>query len=1593
MKKAVSGIMLTLLILTSTLTLAFNIQPAKGEPTIIIVPDDYPTIQEALNNANEGDTIFVKAGIYYEHVVINKSVSLIGENRETTIIDGGGPAYYPIIRYPITVKANNVVIEGFTIRNSEMDRDGIYVFLVNHTIIRNNKITANSWAGIFIQNSFNNTISGNDIINNGEGIVVVISSNTTISGNNITANKYAGIDLQDSSNNTLRNNYMSGNGYNFYVWGEELSHFIHDVDPSNTVGGKPIYYWVNQQNLMVPTNAGQVLLVNSINITVRNLDLKNNGQGILLAYTQDSLITGNNLTNNVYGIWLYYSSQNTISTNIIANNEVGISFEGYSSYNNISGNNIANNYDGIDLISSSNNMIYHNNFVNNPNQVYSDDVSANIWDDGYPSGGNYWSDYAGVDEKSGPNQDQLGSDGIGDTPYIIDENNQDRYPLMNPYAELPVHNINTGEDFLTIQSAIDDSDTQGGHIITVDPGIYYENIHVTKSLTIKSTSGDPTNTIIMAKNPDYAIFSIGILNYVNISGFTIKGATEWAGIALGFASNCIISNNIVSDNYVGILLSYAMFDSYIIGGSKNNTIASNEIRANEFGIVLEYDSYHNKIYYNNFIDNAQQTDVYPFDCANFWDNGYPSGGNYWSDYTDVDLYSGPCQNETGGDGIWDHPYVIDENNTDRYPLVNPWTPTPTYVQGIDVSHWQGDINWSEVYGAGYRFAFVKASEGVGWMDSNFVTNMDNGSDAGLLMGAYHFARPDLGNNAQDEALYFVSVARNYLKGGYLRPALDLEVGSSLGKEALSNWVHTWMETVKNETGIEPIIYVNSNYANNYLNTSVAKYDLWIAHWTYDPTTSPNTGIWSSWDFWQYSNNGSVSGISGDVDLDIFNGDMYRLYDAFANHPPVANFIYLPTEPKAGEKVTFNASSSYDQDGEIISYEWDWNGDGDYDDYTSSPTTTFWWMEDGKYNVSLRVIDDKGAVNTTSKEITISKSPTSKVVVVLAAWWTSWPWEWPRRLRDHNDFVDIDRWLREFEPESKPLDWLKGTKFASCTEADIVYILNKEIDPSQAPGLTYKIHTLNTIYEEELVHEAFWNSISPEAYYYGAKLIGELLVDSVSGLPTKIAEQAILDLSPTLGTGVSTLLLVLKVHDVINTFKKIEKVEYTWALGVYFWNRRSGENVEDAWNHQTSSLVEATINPRASEEERQEILLATKWYFEELWSEYEGHGREKTGLYSEFRKNIRDKIKSLLISALEKYKNELPNRETARIASPGELRVYDSEGRVTGVIKGEVREEIPNSVYDDETKTVKIFWPSDSYKYEVQGTGEGTYGLEITSAENGQIVNFTATDIPTSITAIHEYTINWTALSRDEKGVTVQVDSDGDSIFEYAFTSDSELTHDEFVQQTSPTYVLTIITTAGGTTDPAPGTYAYTANSSVQVTAIPNADYTFDHWELDTINVGSANPYTVLMDNNHTLNAVFTYAPPPPPLSVSISPLSASILVGQSVTFTSTVSGGYTPYSYQWYLNGAPVSGATSNTWAFTPTTSGIYYIYLKVTDAKGNTAQSGTARITAQTVPVGGYSISIQLPATAKPVTMHIALLTILTAIFITIKRKTKRKH
>lgn len=203
------------------------------------------------------------------------------------------------------------------------------------------------------------------------------------------------------------------------------------------------------------------------------------------------------------------------------------------------------------------------------------------------------------------------------------------------------------------------------------------------------------------------------------------------------------------------------------------------------------------------------------------------------------------------------------------------------VHGIDVSHWQGNINWSNVANDGQIYAWAKASEGMTYQDPQFIANMSNGIDAGVIMGAYHFARPD-NNLAIQDAENFLNTAGAYIGAGFLPPVLDLENPYSGGQSIdllslfssseLSSWVMEWSNTVELQTGIAPIIYVNGNYAN-YLNASLNMFGLWFAQ--PDETLNPpvNIGVWDDWLFKQYSWWGEVSGIVGDVDLNIFNGGM------------------------------------------------------------------------------------------------------------------------------------------------------------------------------------------------------------------------------------------------------------------------------------------------------------------------------------------------------------------------------------------------------------------------------------------------------------------------------------------------------------------------------------------------------------------------------------------------------------------------------------------------------------------------------------------------------------------------------------------------
>lgn len=288
---------------------------------------NYTTIQDAIdaNETEDGHVIFVDVGIYHEHVSVNKNLTLIGENKYDTIIDGNGTG-------KVVQSSACANVTGFTIRNGDY---GIWVqpgFGITPKyvgfVLNDNYIVNNNYGGVHLKLCGGNTITNNVIANNTLfGIHLYHAGNNNLSNNMILDNGH-GIDFYGYSNdNILRKNNMTDNKYNFgLILRGETRYFldtspskpgmVNDVDTSNTVNGKAIYYLVNRSNEQIPSDAGYIWLNNCTNITIKRCNLSNNLQGILLLSANNVSIINNSITDNVYGIYVgTFNSNNTIIRN------------------------------------------------------------------------------------------------------------------------------------------------------------------------------------------------------------------------------------------------------------------------------------------------------------------------------------------------------------------------------------------------------------------------------------------------------------------------------------------------------------------------------------------------------------------------------------------------------------------------------------------------------------------------------------------------------------------------------------------------------------------------------------------------------------------------------------------------------------------------------------------------------------------------------------------------------------------------------------------------------------------------------------------------------------------------------------------------------------------------------------------------------------------------------------------------------------------------------------------------------------------------------------------------------------------------------
>ena len=589
---------------------------------------NYTEIQDAVYMANDGDTIIVFSGIY-KRVRVNKTLNIKGiDTGEGNPIVDGNKDYACF-----TLLSDGCIVEGFITRNAGVEwsaeKAGFNV-KSNYNIIRNNDIRGETYNGIYLHSHTKGTNITNNTINADiHGIYMESCSKINISRNTITSNPYA-----------------------IESWGREITYY---------------------RNTIKNNARGILLRMNSRNTFIENEISYCGEYGIYMEWSGPNTFERNNIYSNE-GCGIRADGPALIKDNNIYLNNIGIKLIGIGS-SSITNNNISNNHYGISIAETNHYKIYHNLFIGNTNHAF--DKSTNSWDNGYPSGGNYWDDYSGEDNNG---------DGLGDTPYSIHGgDNQDRYPLMY-FHDRSVLNLDTGKGFQMIHQAIDAPDTLDGHTISVDKGTYYENLNIFKELTLIGSGRG--STIIDGNNSDDVVLIT--VNNVSISNFTIRDSgSSHAGININSANNQFYMNEI-TDNYVGININspsnhfsknifsnnliglsiesgenqlfYNTFKSNHIGiyiNSTNNYFSYNDITINHIGVNISPLSFNNSIYYNSFIDNSQNA----YDAgSNIWDDGRE--GNFWSDYNGTDA---------NGDGIGDTPYNISGgDNQDKFPLMEPY---------------------------------------------------------------------------------------------------------------------------------------------------------------------------------------------------------------------------------------------------------------------------------------------------------------------------------------------------------------------------------------------------------------------------------------------------------------------------------------------------------------------------------------------------------------------------------------------------------------------------------------------------------------------------------------------------------------------------------------------------------------------------------------------------------------------------------------------------------------------------------------------------------------------------------------------------------
>jgi parallel beta-helix repeat protein len=852
---------------------------------------DFTSIQEAIDTANLGDTIEVYSGIYYENIIVDKEVSLIGIPLEyQNGMDTGTPTIHGISHNftgvdefaAVEIISQNVSFEGFNVTTlKQSDFNGIQLHNVSYCIISNVNI-AECNVGLLINNSSYNNIFNNSFYNISTAITITYSSNANMILHNGLLLNTIGVDVQSNSSNNIiednviafsekgtiisysSNNYIKNNFYFFTYYGLIMSDsalntimnnnfscsietgvllsniesaivsdnvfsvhggiYLDNISPMDSrsvqisgniitdnvteyQNGAQIYYYQNQEGITVPSDAGQVILINCSNFTLENLNLSNVDFGAQLIDSNNNVINNCSVINNTNGIFLRNSSLNTIQNSLFLNNRDS----------------------GITIKDSPNNSVIENTFVNDGLKIIGPDLET-------------WNSHT-IENNT-----------------ILRNDTSDEYTLY-----------------------------------------YLKN---QKDVNISLDAGQ----VILANCSNVTMDSLSISHMEN-------------GIQLGYSVNNIISNSSITNSTKGIAIYYNSTENHIINCDFFNCALGieigyfsviNKIKNNYFlncsnGMGIYLNSTDNKIYHNHFVNNTLNA----FDtCNNNWDNGYPSGGNYWDDYGGIDFT---------GDFIGDTPYSIaGGDNVDRYPLglftntapIANFTfdpPVPTTVDVIqftglstddgNITRWQwdfGDGNTSFSLNPTNQYA----TDGTYFVNLT-VTDEYNISDS----------------TQQAITVYNAPPVSDFLYGPYEPSTLDTIQFHCFSYDSdgiILNWSWSFGD---GNTSTEQHPIHQYMVAGNY---------------TVCLTVTDDDGA----------------------------SDTFCEVIVVSNAPPIADFTWLPTDPTTLDTIEFT-DLSYDPDGFIESWLWSF-GDGNT---STLQHPVHQYMVAGNYTVCLTVWDDVGASDT------------------------------------------------------------------------------------------------------------------------------------------------------------------------------------------------------------------------------------------------------------------------------------------------------------------------------------------------------------------------------------------------------------------------------------------------------------------------------------------------------------------------------------------------------------------------------------------------------------------------------------------------------